>query len=143
MKNAKLKLDHADKQKFEISSSGKNAIRYHLRASHPTEANRWIFALTQAIQAATAESVSVDDTASTHQRSLSTSSIVRPSSFDLRAKTLNSSSASINTEDESGEEVVETDEEPHKGEFDVTFFLPLHQLFPKFVRYTHCFKSRV
>jgi len=121
MKNAKLKLDQSDKQKFEISSSGKNAIRYHLRANHPVEANRWIFALTQAIQAATAESVSVEDSHSSHSRTVSTSE--RPtasrstSSSDLRPKmTMNSSAISINTDDESGEDLPENAE----GDFDVT-----------------------
>ena len=125
MKNAKLKLDQSDKQKFEISSSGKNAIRYHLRANHPVEANRWIFALTQAIQAATAESVSVEDSHSSHSRTVSTSE--RPtasrstSSSDLRPKmTMNSSAISINTDDESGEDLPENAEEPYRGDFDVT-----------------------
>jgi oxysterol-binding protein 1 len=124
MKNAKLKLDPSDKQKFEISSTGKNAVRYHLRASHPTEANRWIFALTQAIQAATAESVSVDDSVMFHNRNISTGSIPAArstASLDSRSKLPASSSAiSIHTEDESDEEATDNDEEPHKGEFEVT-----------------------
>lgn len=130
MRNAKLKLDQSDKQKFEIVSSGKGSVRYHLRANHPVEANRWIFALTQAIQAATAESMSVstEDSGPTLSRAPSISD--RPafshrstSSFDLLLKPtimLNSSSASINTEDESGEDYPETNEEPHKGDFEVT-----------------------
>jgi oxysterol-binding protein 1 len=124
MKNAKLKLDSADKMKFEVTSTGKNAVRYHLRANHPVEANRWIFALTQAIQAATAEQVSVDDERYSHSRTVSSE---RPSagrsvsSLDLRPKLHTSSSAvSINTDDESGEEVLEVGDEPHRGDFDVT-----------------------
>jgi hypothetical protein len=75
MRNAKLKLDPSDKQKFEIISSGKGSVRYHLRANHPVEANRWIFALTQAIQAGTAESMMLtpDESGSTLSRVASTS----------------------------------------------------------------------
>lgn len=132
MKHAKLKLDHSDKQKFEIvSSSRTGTVRYHLRANHPVEANRWIFALTQAIQAATADSVSVggDDAGLMHSRTASTSDI-RPavgsrstSSLDLRPKVTNmtnSSAASINTEDDSDEYPAEESEEPHKWDFEVT-----------------------
>jgi len=129
MKNAKLKLDQSDKQKFEIISSGKGSVRYHLRASHPVEANRWIFALTQAIQAATAESQAVaDDGGPALSRVVSGTD--RPvaghrstSSLDLRQKMTNmtnSSAASINTEDDSGEDYPEVSEEPHKEEFEVT-----------------------
>jgi hypothetical protein len=132
MKHAKLKLDPADKQKFEIISNGKGSgsVRYHLRANHPVEANRWIFALTQAIQAATAESVSVgaDDGASMHSRSVSTSERPGPgtrstSSLDLRPKVSNmsnSSAVSINTEDDSDEYLPEDSDEPHKGDFEAT-----------------------
>jgi len=136
MKYAKLKLDQSDKQKFEIVSSGKGSVRYHLRANHPVEANRWIFALTQAIQAATAEQLqavggSSDDTTtyagSFHSRTTS-SSYGHPgpghrstSSLDLTKKTMGMSSAvSINTDDESGEDVVEGGEEPYRGDFEVT-----------------------
>src|SRR5271170_2986377 len=129
MKNAKLKLDQSDKQKFEIISSGKGSVRYHLRANHPVEANRWIFALTQAIQAATAESQAVlDDGGPALSRVVSGAD--RPvaghrstSSLDLRQKITNmanSSAASINTEDDSGEDYPEISEEPHKDEFEVT-----------------------
>jgi oxysterol-binding protein 1 len=129
MRNAKLKLDQSDKLKFEIVSSGKGSVRYHLRANHPVEANRWIFALTQAIQAATAEAMSLNaDDGSlfspSHSRSVSLSD--RPgarstSSLDLRPKmTHNSSAISINTEDDSGEDYPENSEEPHKGDFEVT-----------------------
>ena len=129
MKNAKLKLDQSDKQKFEIISSGKGSVRYHLRANHPVEANRWIFALTQAIQAATAESQAVaDDGGPSLSRVVSgTDRSVAghrsTSSLDLRQKMTNmanSSAASINTEDDSGEDYPETFEEPHREEFAVT-----------------------
>ena len=129
MKNAKLKLDQSDKQKFEIISSGKGSVRYHLRANHPVEANRWIFALTQAIQAATAESQTViDDGGPSLSRVVSgTDRAVAghrsTSSLDLRQKMTNmtnSSAASINTEDDSGEDYPEILEEPHKEEFEVT-----------------------
>ncbi|ODQ52456.1 hypothetical protein SAICODRAFT_93301 [Saitoella complicata NRRL Y-17804] len=48
MKYASLNLDKQDKQRFEIT--GKGSVRYHLRANHPVEANRWAWALTAAIQ---------------------------------------------------------------------------------------------
>ena len=129
MKNAKLKLDQSDKQKFEIISSGKGSIRYHLRANHPVEANRWIFALTQAIQAATAESQAViDDGGPSVSRVASGTDRPGPghrstSSLELRQKLtnmVNSSAASFNTEDDSGEDYPEHSEEPHKEEFEVT-----------------------
>ena len=129
MKNAKLKLDQSDKQKFEIISGGKGSVRYHLRANHPVEANRWIFALTQAIQAATAESQTVHDDAGTSlSRVVSgTDRLVAghrsTTSLDFRQKITNmtnSSAASINTEDDSGEDYPEVAQEPHKEEFEVT-----------------------
>ncbi|KAK9458718.1 Oxysterol-binding protein-domain-containing protein [Lipomyces oligophaga] len=48
MKIASLKLDSSEKHRFEII--GKGSVRYHLRANHPIEANRWVWALSQAIQ---------------------------------------------------------------------------------------------
>ncbi|OLL23867.1 Oxysterol-binding 1 [Neolecta irregularis DAH-3] len=45
---AKLSLDKDDKHGFEII--GKGSVRYHLRANHQVEANRWIWALTNAIE---------------------------------------------------------------------------------------------
>ncbi|KAK9368997.1 Oxysterol-binding protein-domain-containing protein [Lipomyces kononenkoae] len=48
MRIATLRLDSSEKQGFEII--GKGSVRYHLRANHPVEANRWVWALTQAIQ---------------------------------------------------------------------------------------------
>ena len=130
MRNAKLKLDPSDKQRFEIISSGKGSVRYHLRANHPVEANRWIFALTQAIQAATAESMMLnpDESGSTLSRVVSSSDRTgaghrSTSSLDLRSKVTNmtsSSAASINTEDDSGEDYPENGEEPYKCDFEVT-----------------------
>jgi hypothetical protein len=127
MKYAKLKLDSSDKQKFEIVSGGKASVRYHLRANHPVEANRWIFALTQAIQAATAENMSLtgDDGGSLHTTHSRTPSIGighrSTSSMDIRPKITNmtnSSAASFNTDDESGEDSF--GEEPYKADFEVT-----------------------
>lgn len=45
---AKLSLDNADKQRFEII--GKGSVRYHLRANDREDAKRWIWALTASIQ---------------------------------------------------------------------------------------------
>lgn len=128
MKHARLKLDPSDKLKFEIVSDAKGSVRYHLRANHPVEANRWIFALTQAIQAATAESVSLgEDLRPSLSRSLSHSDRSAAghrsaTSLDLKKITNmnNSSAASINTEDDSGEDYPELAEEPHKGDFEAT-----------------------
>jgi oxysterol-binding protein 1 len=134
MKHAKLKLDQSDKQKFEIMSGGKGGARYHLRANHPVEANRWIFALTQAIQLGTAEAMTIRDTGgdnsvggdsgSTLTRVVSWSERSgyghrSTSSLDLRK--VNSSAASIATEDDSGEDYPESGgEEPYKADFEVT-----------------------
>jgi oxysterol-binding protein 1 len=129
MKHAKLKLDQNDKQKFEVLSGGKGGVRYHLRANHPVEANRWIFALTQAIQLGTAEAMTLPDSESTLSRAVS-GSHDRPgvghqstSSLDFRSKLTNltnSSAASIATEDDSGEDYPESAEEPFKADFEVT-----------------------
>lgn len=40
---ATLHLDSSEKLKFEII--GKNNIRWHLKANHPTETNRWVWSL--------------------------------------------------------------------------------------------------
>ncbi|KAI9146593.1 Oxysterol-binding protein-domain-containing protein [Paraphysoderma sedebokerense] len=45
LKIAKIKVDTTDRHRFDVI--GKNSIRYHLRAEHVTEAQRWILALTQ------------------------------------------------------------------------------------------------
>ncbi|CAH6722008.1 oxysterol-binding protein homolog 1 [[Candida] jaroonii] len=44
---ATLHLDSSEKLKFEII--GKNGIRWHLRANHPIETNRWVWTLQNAI----------------------------------------------------------------------------------------------
>lgn len=129
MKHAKLKLDQNDKQKFEVLSGGKGGVRYHLRANHPVEANRWIFALTQAIQLGTAEAMILQpDSDTTLSRAVSASHD-RPgvghrstSSIDFRKITnlTNSSAASIATEDDSGEDYPESADEPFKADFEVT-----------------------
>ncbi|KAL1922967.1 uncharacterized protein VTP21DRAFT_9343 [Calcarisporiella thermophila] len=48
MYSAKVKVDTSDKNRFEIL--GKGSVQYHLRADHPTEAKRWVFALLQSKQ---------------------------------------------------------------------------------------------
>lgn len=45
-----LHLDSSEKLKFEII--GKNGIKWHLKANHPTETNRWVWTLQNAINAA-------------------------------------------------------------------------------------------
>ncbi len=47
MKIAKLHLDSSEKLKFEII--GKGSIKYHLKANHPIETNKWVWALQSAI----------------------------------------------------------------------------------------------
>lgn len=42
-----LHLDSSEKMKFEII--GKNGIRWHLKANHPIETNRWVWTLQNAI----------------------------------------------------------------------------------------------
>lgn len=44
---ATLHLDSSEKLKFEII--GKNDIRWHLKANHPIETNRWVWTLQNAI----------------------------------------------------------------------------------------------
>lgn len=44
---AQLHLDSSEKLKFEII--GKNGIRWHLKANHPIETNRWVWTLQNAI----------------------------------------------------------------------------------------------
>ncbi|ODV69145.1 hypothetical protein HYPBUDRAFT_152315 [Hyphopichia burtonii NRRL Y-1933] len=44
---ATLHLDSSEKLKFEII--GKNGIRWHLKANHPIETNRWVWTLQNAI----------------------------------------------------------------------------------------------
>ena len=129
MKHAKLKLDPNDKQKFEIISGGKGGVRYHLRANHPVEANRWIFALTQAIQLGTAEAMTIpdiSDSGSPLSRMVSSSHGTghrSTSSLDFRGQITtmtNNSAASLATEDDSGEDYPESAEEPFKADFEVT-----------------------
>lgn len=47
---ATLHLDSSEKLKFEII--GKNGIKWHLKANHPMETNRWVWTLQNAITAA-------------------------------------------------------------------------------------------
>ncbi|KAI5965465.1 hypothetical protein KGF57_000731 [Candida theae] len=44
---ATLHLDSSEKMKFEIY--GKNGLRWHLKANHPIETNRWVWTLQNAI----------------------------------------------------------------------------------------------
>jgi hypothetical protein len=44
---ASLHLDSSEKLKFEII--GKNGIRWHLKANHPIETNRWVWTLQNAV----------------------------------------------------------------------------------------------
>ncbi|KAF8541240.1 Oxysterol-binding protein-domain-containing protein [Trichophaea hybrida] len=50
MRIAKLHIDPADKQRFEIH--GKGSVKYHLKANHIVEAKRWYWTLNNAIQQA-------------------------------------------------------------------------------------------
>ncbi|CAG8553161.1 1408_t:CDS:2, partial [Dentiscutata erythropus] len=45
MKIAKISVDSTDRSRFDII--GKGSVRYHLRANNPSEAQRWVIALTQ------------------------------------------------------------------------------------------------
>lgn len=44
-KIAKISVDSTDRSRFDII--GKGSVRYHLRANNPSEAKRWVIALTQ------------------------------------------------------------------------------------------------
>ena len=48
MKITKLHMDPQDKTRFEIQ--GKSSVKYHLKANHAVEANRWVWTLNNAIQ---------------------------------------------------------------------------------------------
>ncbi|CAG8487846.1 16646_t:CDS:2 [Cetraspora pellucida] len=45
MKIAKISVDSTDRLRFDII--GKGSVRYHLRANNPSEAKKWVIALTQ------------------------------------------------------------------------------------------------
>lgn len=49
MKQAQLHLDSSEKLRFEVLVKGTNS-KFHLKANHPVETNRWVWALTHAIQ---------------------------------------------------------------------------------------------
>lgn len=49
MRKATLHLDSSEKTRFEIIMSG-SSTKFHLKANHPVETNRWVWALTNAIQ---------------------------------------------------------------------------------------------
>lgn len=48
MKQARLHLDSTEKLQFEVIS--KDSTKFHLKADHPVETSRWVWALTNAIQ---------------------------------------------------------------------------------------------
>lgn len=48
MRSAILHLDSSEKMKFEIL--GKSGVSWHLKGNHPTETNRWVWALQGAIR---------------------------------------------------------------------------------------------
>ncbi|CAN6608080.1 oxysterol-binding protein homolog 1 [Trichomonascus vanleenenianus] len=49
MRKAVLHLDSSEKLRFEITTPG-SSTKFHLKANHPVETNRWVWALTNAIQ---------------------------------------------------------------------------------------------
>ncbi|GME75361.1 unnamed protein product [Ambrosiozyma monospora] len=52
LSNAELKMDSSEKSKFEIILKNKNGgspVKWHLKANHVTETNRWVWALQTAI----------------------------------------------------------------------------------------------
>ncbi|ODQ68312.1 hypothetical protein NADFUDRAFT_44915 [Nadsonia fulvescens var. elongata DSM 6958] len=48
MRLAKIRLDNSEELKFVVI--GKGSVKYHLKANHPVETNRWVWALTNAAQ---------------------------------------------------------------------------------------------
>lgn len=48
MRQARLHLDSSEKLQFEVYSG--SSVKFHLKANHPIETNRWVWALTNAIQ---------------------------------------------------------------------------------------------
>ncbi|PRT54239.1 Oxysterol-binding 2 [Wickerhamiella sorbophila] len=47
MKSARVKLDSSEKNRFEVKTG---VAKYHLRANHAVETNRWVWALSNAIR---------------------------------------------------------------------------------------------
>lgn len=50
MSTCYLHLDSSEKLKFEIIGGSEGAIRWHLKANHPIETNRWVWAIQGAIR---------------------------------------------------------------------------------------------
>ncbi|CDF89130.1 ZYBA0S03-09868g1_1 [Zygosaccharomyces bailii CLIB 213] len=50
MSTCYLHLDSSEKLKFEIIGGSNGAIRWHLKANHPIETNRWVWAIQGAIR---------------------------------------------------------------------------------------------
>jgi hypothetical protein len=76
LKQARLHLDSSEKLRFEISMKGSNS-KFHLKANHPVETNRWVWAVTNAIQHAKDHEKSKLTTFSSRSAS---SSLLRPGS---------------------------------------------------------------
>ncbi|CAG8465349.1 2332_t:CDS:2 [Ambispora gerdemannii] len=62
MRIATISRDSADRQRFDIL--GKGSVRYHLRANHHTEAEKWIGALQQSTQWKSSRRTSLQDESS-------------------------------------------------------------------------------
>lgn len=80
MKQARLHVDSTEKLGFEVLSS--TSVKFHLKANHPVETTRWVWALTNAIQYAKDEE-KVKNLANSHQRYQSNgSNIIKTTSID-------------------------------------------------------------
>ena len=95
---ATLHLDSSEKLKFEIY--GKNGLRWHLKANHPIETNRWVWTLQNAITIA-------KDNIKRRNRSASLKSGYTQVSPTAQAPLSPRNDVSIDLQDENGPVVVE------------------------------------
>lgn len=65
MRQARLHVDSTEKLQFEVLSS--TSVKFHLKANHPVETGRWVWALTNAIQYAKDED-KIRNLQQTHRR---------------------------------------------------------------------------
>lgn len=72
MKQARLHLGSSERLQFEVHSKG--SVKFNLKANHPVETSRWVWALTNAIQYAKDQDKLSKQEPSRHASSASTSS---------------------------------------------------------------------
>ena len=130
MRVGNIKFEKADAQSFTVK--GKGNVRYNLKANHKVEANRWIWAITNAIQQAK-ENI---QNASFSDDSASATSSIRPGhhrtqSTDSMRKVMSAADSrfSLDSDEESDMDVpLDGAREPHQNEFETTAYSAKLQL---------------